>query len=138
MDAAKLSKISADAHLDEPHDLWYERMDRDNRDRAPRRIRAEHDGGWTLVVDDNPIGWDNQSAEEAQANERRARTAATPEVRLEMLRSDFVNAEIIYPTIGLYAWNVQDPGGRASVVHGLQRLGARATRRQSTASGSQP
>ena len=67
MDAAKLPKISADAHIDEPHDLWYERMDRDLRDRAPRRIQAEQDGGWTLVVDDNPVGWDNMSAEEARA-----------------------------------------------------------------------
>ena len=32
MDAAKLPKISADSHIDEPHDLWFERMDR----RPPR------------------------------------------------------------------------------------------------------
>jgi hypothetical protein len=38
MDASQLSKISADAHIDEPHDLWFERIDPSLRDRAPRRI----------------------------------------------------------------------------------------------------
>ena len=102
MEAAKLAKISADAHVDEPHDLWYERMDHGLRDRAPRRIRAEQDGGWSLVVDDNPVGWMNLTAEEAQAKEDERTAAVSPEVRLEMLRTDSVNAEIIYPTIGLY------------------------------------
>jgi predicted TIM-barrel fold metal-dependent hydrolase len=45
-----------------------------------------------------------------------------------MMRADGVNAEIIYPTIGLYAWNITDPTvGRAScVVYNdwiLERLG---------------
>ncbi len=128
MDAAQLSKISADSHIDEPHDLWYERMDRDLRDRAPRRIRAEQDGGWTLVVDANPVGWDNKSAEEAEIQEQMRTAAISPGARLEMLRTDFVNAEIIYPTIGLYAWNVRDPdvGRQACTVYNdftLERLG---------------
>ena len=98
MDAAKLPKISADSHIDEPHDLWYEHMDRDLRDRAPRRIRAEKDGGWTLVVDDNPVGWDNKSAEEAEIHEQGRIAAVSHDARLEMLRTDCVNAEIVYPT----------------------------------------
>ena len=45
-----------------------------------------------------------------------------------MMRTDDVNAEIIYPTIGLYVWNIDDPAvGRAScVVYNdwvLERLG---------------
>ena len=48
-----------------------------------------------------------------------------PDVRFEMMRTDDVNAEIIYPTIGLYVWNIADPAvGR--VLRHLQRLGARA------------
>ena len=50
-----LPKISADAHVDEPHDLWYERLSVDLRDHAPRRILANDEGGWSLVVDGNPI-----------------------------------------------------------------------------------
>ena len=128
MEAAKLAKISADAHVDEPHDLWYERMDHDLRDRAPRRIQTEQDGGWSLVVDDNPVGWMNLTAEEAQAKEDERMAAVSPAVRLEMLRTDSVNAEIIYPTIGLYAWNVGDAdvGRQACRVYNdwaLERLG---------------
>jgi predicted TIM-barrel fold metal-dependent hydrolase len=128
MDAAGLAKISADSHIDEPHDLWFERLDADLRDRAPRRIQAEQDGGWSLVIDDSPLGWSDLSAEEAQANESARVAAAAPDVRFAMMRADGVNAEIIYPTIGLYAWNITDPTvGRAScVVYNdwiLERLG---------------
>jgi predicted TIM-barrel fold metal-dependent hydrolase len=107
--AADLPKISADAHVDEPHDLWYARMDRALRDRAPRRIQANPDGGWTLVVDGSPIGWDEVSAEEAEAKEAERVAAASVDVRLEMMRVDHITAEIIFPTIGLYVWNVTDP-----------------------------
>jgi predicted TIM-barrel fold metal-dependent hydrolase len=115
MEATLLPKISADAHVDEPHDLWYERLDADLRDQAPRRIQAAGDGGWSLVIDDNPVGWLGISAEEARANDEARAAAASPDVRLDMLRTDHVNGEIIYPTIGLYAWNIADPEvGRAT------------------------
>lgn len=115
MRAVDLPKISSDAHVDEPHDLWYARMDPGLRDRAPRRIQAEADGGWSLVVDGNPIGWSNASAEEAAEKDAERVAAAAPEVRRAMLRTDGVNGEIIFPTIGLYAYNITDPVvGRAA------------------------
>lgn len=108
MEISKLAKISADAHVDEPHDLWFQRMDRSLRDRAPRRIQSNADGGWSLVVDGNQIGWSGVSAEEAKEKEEERNAAAAPDVRLDMMRTDGLNGEIIYPTIGLYAWNVAD------------------------------
>jgi predicted TIM-barrel fold metal-dependent hydrolase len=115
MRAADLPKISADAHVDEPHDLWYSRLEPALRDQAPRRIQANVDGGWTLVVDGNRLGWDEMSADEAEAKEAERAAAAAPDVRLAMMRVDHVNAEMIYPTIGLYAWNITDPAiGRAT------------------------
>jgi predicted TIM-barrel fold metal-dependent hydrolase len=115
MDLAEVPKISADAHVDEPHDLWFTRLPDDLRDRAPRRIQTDGGGGWTLVVDNSEIGWSGMSADEARAKEEERVAAAAPEVRFEMMRTDHVNAEVIYPTIGLYAWNVADPEvGRAS------------------------
>ncbi len=128
MDAAALPKISSDAHVDEPHDLWYERLDESLRDRAPRRIKAEDDGGWTLVVDGSPLGWNDLSAAEADEKEE-ARVAATSlDVRLDMMRTDSINAEIVYPTIGLYAWGIADAGVGAAVCRIyndwiLERLG---------------
>jgi predicted TIM-barrel fold metal-dependent hydrolase len=115
MDAAALVKLSADAHVDEPHDLWYERMDASLRDRAPRRIQSNDEGGWSLVIDGQPLGWADVTPEEAAANEEARLAAAAPEVRFDMLREDNVRGEVIYPTIGLYAWNISDPVvGRAA------------------------
>lgn len=109
MRAADLPKISADAHVDEPHDLWYDRMAPGLRDKAPRRIQSDADGGWSLVVDGNPIGWNDVSAEEAAQKDAERIAAASPAVRRDMLRTDGVNGEIIFPTIGLYAYNITDP-----------------------------
>lgn len=104
-----LPKISADAHVDEPHDLWYERLDADLREYAPRRISASGDGGWSLVVNGNPIGWNELSAEEAAAKEAERVAAASIDVRLDMMRTDHINGEIVFPTIGLYAWGIENP-----------------------------
>jgi predicted TIM-barrel fold metal-dependent hydrolase len=113
--ASTLPKISSDAHVDEPHDLWYERLDESLRDRAPRRIQSDEAGGWTLVVDGTKVGWLNLSAEEAREEEDARIAAATFDVRLDMMRTDGINGEIIYPTIGLYAWNIENPlVGRAA------------------------
>ena len=45
-----------------------------------------------------------------------------------MMRTDSINGEIIYPTIGLYAWNIEDPqvGQAACRIYNdwiLERLG---------------
>jgi predicted TIM-barrel fold metal-dependent hydrolase len=115
MRAQDLPKISSDAHVDEPHDLWYARMDPALRDRAPRRIQAEADGGWSLVVDGSALGWNDVSADEAAAKDAERVAAAAPDVRLDMLRADGINGEVIFPTIGLYTYNITDPVvGRAA------------------------
>src|SRR5205823_1165388 len=109
VNTATLPKLSADAHVDEPHDLWFERVDEELRDRVPRRIQSDADGGWRLVVDGNPIGWVDVTPEEA-AEQEAGRTAAAPrDVRLDMMRTDGVNGEVIYPTIGLYVYDITDP-----------------------------
>jgi len=109
MNAADLPKISADAHVDEPHNLWYEGLDPSLRDQAPRRIQANDDGGWSLVVDGNPIGWVGMTREEAIEQDEKRFAAASTDVRLKMLKTDNCNGEIVYPTIGLYAYNIEDP-----------------------------
>lgn len=108
MNSTLLPKVSADAHVDEPHDLWFNRLPTSLKDRAPRRIKSDADGGWTLVVDNSKIGWSGMSAEEAEAKESERIAAASPDVRLQMMRTDHINAEIVYPTIGLYTYNVAD------------------------------
>lgn len=107
--AADLPKISADAHVDEPHDLWFERLPADLRDRAPRRIEADADGGWRLIVDGADIGWMGVSQQDAEALEADRVDAITTDAREAMMRIDGVNGEIVYPTIGLYVWGIEDP-----------------------------
>jgi predicted TIM-barrel fold metal-dependent hydrolase len=107
---SSLPKVSADAHVNEPHNLWFDRLADHLKPRAPRRIQTNDDGTWSLVIDGSPLGWGDIQSSEADRLERERIGAAAPDVRLEMMRSEGINAEIIYPTIGLYLWwNVDDP-----------------------------
>lgn len=109
MDVSSLPRLSADAHVDEPHDLWYDRLPASLRDLAPRRIQGNEDGAWTLVVDGDEVGWVGMSADDAQEMEAARHLAVTPEVRLDMMRTDNIRGEVVFPTIGLYVWNIAEP-----------------------------
>jgi hypothetical protein len=118
LDIAALPKISADAHVNEPHDLWATRLPADLRADAPQRIRSQEDGGWRLVVNGEvdesggrlPVAEDAAASETAEAEENRRREAdASVEVRLAMMRRDGIHGEMVYPTIGLYVYGVQNP-----------------------------
>ena len=68
------------------------------------------------------------SAEAAEQKEAEREGAAAPDVRFEMMRTDGVNGEVIYPTIGLYVWNIADPvvGAAACRIYNdwiVERLG---------------
>jgi predicted TIM-barrel fold metal-dependent hydrolase len=108
MKASLLPKVSADAHLNEPHDLWSSRAPRALRDAVPQRIRQSSDGAWTLVVGGAPVVGDAKSDEEERLDNEQRRGFARVEVRLDMMRSDGINAEMIYPTIGLYIYVIAD------------------------------
>lgn len=99
--------VSADCHVDEPHDLWYDRLPEGFRDRAPRRIELDEHGGYTLVLDGSDLGW-NMNPAAAEEQEDRRWSMATIEHRLEMMRTDGLRGEVIYPTIGLYIWRLSD------------------------------
>jgi predicted TIM-barrel fold metal-dependent hydrolase len=123
LDIETLPKISADAHVDEPHDLWSSRLPDDLRDDAPRQIRSDADGGWRLVVngeldesggqarallDDDPARFD------AEENARRD-AATSVDVRLAMMHTEGIHGEVVYPTIGLYVYGIERPDvGEAS------------------------
>jgi predicted TIM-barrel fold metal-dependent hydrolase len=130
---SELLPVSADAHVNEPHDLWYERLPVDMRDSAPRRIERQSDGGWTLVVNGDPMGWQTVSAAQAAVLEAERIGHATPDVRLRMLAEEGIGGEVIYPTIGLYMWDLRDPAvGKAACsvyndwIH--ERLGSEPSR----------
>ena len=110
--AADLPKVSADAHVNEPHDLWYTRLPEGMRDAAPHRIVSDDHGSWSLVVNgeaemsgNDPVGM--QQAREDEDSLREAQ--ASVGVRLEMMQTDGINGEIVFPTIGLYVYGIKDP-----------------------------
>ena len=123
IDVDALPKISADAHVDEPHDLWSSRLPDDLRADAPHQIRSEADGGWRLVVNgelDESGGQARAALDEdaavSDAEENARRDAATSiDVRLDMMRTEGIHGEVVYPTIGLYVYGIARPDvGEAS------------------------
>jgi predicted TIM-barrel fold metal-dependent hydrolase len=125
LDIAALPTISADAHVNEPHDLWYTRLPEGLREVAPQRIQSQEDGGWRLAVN-GEMDLDGgklvpDSGGEASSQVRLALRAAELEenaqreaeasvaFRLGMMRTDGLHAEIIYPTIGLYVYSIERP-----------------------------
>jgi predicted TIM-barrel fold metal-dependent hydrolase len=123
IDVDALPKISADAHVDEPHDLWASRLPDELRDDAPRQIRSDADGGWRLVVNgdlDESGGQaralldDDPELSDAEENQRRD-AATSIDVRLDMMRTEGIHGEMVYPTIGLYVYGITRPDvGEAS------------------------
>ncbi len=117
MNVANLPKVSADAHVNEPHDLWYTRLPEDMRDAAPHRIEAEGDGGWRLIVngevEQSGSGLTSAETRAAKAamteEDLRREAAASVDIRLDMMRVDGIHAEMVYPTIGLYVYGISEP-----------------------------
>ena len=108
---AKVSTIglvSADAHVNEPRDLWSSNLPSRMREQAMRGIGGDEDGGWSLIFDGRHL--DKRTDDEA---ERLA--MLDPSRRFEAMRSEGVAGECIFPGIGLYVWMLSDPeGGRLS------------------------
>ncbi|MFN0072610.1 MAG: amidohydrolase family protein [Chloroflexota bacterium] len=83
--------ISADSHVTEPGDLWKTRLPADLRDRAPifedRRTGAAHSAN-TLDAP-RPGGWD-------------------PLSRVKEMAQDGVSAEVLFPTLALRLYSLED------------------------------
>jgi predicted TIM-barrel fold metal-dependent hydrolase len=107
MDTTHLPLISGDSHVEEPRFLWYDALPADLRERAPKTIRQSRDGNWELVQHDQPA--ELAAGEELRAEDAHRLAVAQPEARLRAMRQDGIAGECIYPTIGLYVWNVEDP-----------------------------
>ena len=108
--------VSADSHVIEPHDLWQRLIEPRFRDRAPRLVRdADTD---RLVCDqaelppvgllagcargDDDVRWEGRWEEDVFVG------GYDPKVRLDDLARDGVDAEVLYPTIGMQMYPVAD------------------------------
>jgi len=105
-DPDKYLMISADSHCNEPSNLWYERIDREFRERLPRIEIDENGVKWQVSE-----GWQrSRLLDSALEGEDRVRSkaGADPEQRLKDMARDGVDAEIIFPNKGLMMWATPD------------------------------
>jgi predicted TIM-barrel fold metal-dependent hydrolase len=112
MDERKL--VSADSHVNEPGDLWVERIDKAFRDRAPRvvdNLPGRQTGSYLVLEDIPPIHLTQglgagKKPEELpnffqQTTYKDARRGGwDPAERLKDMELDGVEAEVIYTTLG--------------------------------------
>ena len=121
MTSAKL--ISADSHIVETPDWWVERVDRQYRDQVPRIVENEDGSGHTIVnfpgmkpfpargyipnaVGQSPTGSDTGGYWDTPAG------AWDPAQRIVDMERDGVVAEVLYPTIGLRTFTIENPEWR--------------------------
>jgi predicted TIM-barrel fold metal-dependent hydrolase len=103
-----IGMISADSHVNEPRDLWSSNLPASLREQAMRGLESGEDGSWRLVLEgEHAFQKDMQSEADRLA-------VLDPDRRLEVMRTDGVAAECIFPTIALQVWMLESPEGGAA------------------------
>ncbi len=100
--ADTLGMVSGDSHVSEPRHLWRDNLPAKYKDEALKGIEAGEDGSWQVVLEGQPMG---KSAEAEAAR----MIMSDPEHRMKIMREEGIVGECIYPTIGLYVWELTDP-----------------------------
>jgi predicted TIM-barrel fold metal-dependent hydrolase len=121
---AQRKLISADSHIIETPDWYYERIDKKFRDQAPRMVRD--DKGQLMVMGfpgmspfkargyiPNALG-QSPTGSDTGAYEETPKGAFDPSARLVDMAKDGVEAEVLYPTIGLRTFTLEDTALRAA------------------------
>ncbi|HLZ72215.1 MAG TPA: amidohydrolase family protein [Dehalococcoidia bacterium] len=104
----KYFMVSADCHVNEPANLWVERIEPQYRNRLPR-IEVDANGvKWSVVEGYKPtklrdLKLEGEDLERSKVGNR------DPEERLRDHARDGIDAEIIFPNRGLQMWATPDP-----------------------------
>jgi len=108
--------ISADSHVEEPTRLWSENLSADMVARLPAELGADFHAASQFA---QRIGVEEfydarevtDAALAAGAADGDALRELTVDVdrRFAIMRRDGISGECIYPTSGLYVWNIEDP-----------------------------
>ena len=116
MSATSYGIISADSHVIEPHDLWQERLPGQFRDRAPHLVHAEDSD--VIVCDEAmmpPVGLlagcyraDGDQRREGRWDDDVPVAAYNSDVRLEEIGRDSIDAEVLFPTLGMRMFPIED------------------------------
>jgi predicted TIM-barrel fold metal-dependent hydrolase len=104
----KYFMVSADCHVNEPPNLWVDRIDAKYRHRLPR-IEVDANGvKWSVVEGYAPIKIRDLKLQ-GEDQERAAAGYRDPELRLKDHARDGIDAEVIFPNRGLQMWATPDP-----------------------------
>jgi predicted TIM-barrel fold metal-dependent hydrolase len=115
-----INVISADSHINEPANLWTERVQPKFRDRAPRVEHFDQGDAWVMENALDPINFGSNCSAGLPQEQRSAWIRSEevrpggylPGPRLEDQDRDGVDAEILYPTPRIsnqLFWNNADP-----------------------------
>ncbi|MBI2767274.1 MAG: amidohydrolase [Chloroflexi bacterium] len=106
--ANKYLMVSADCHVNEPPNLWVERIEEKYRSRLAR-IEVDANGTkWSVVEGYKPTKLRDLKME-GEDLERSKVGKSDPEERLRDHARDGIDAEIIFPNRGLQMWATPDP-----------------------------
>jgi predicted TIM-barrel fold metal-dependent hydrolase len=106
VDTSTIGLVSADSHVSEPRKLWWDELPESMRDRAPVRIRPTEEGAWEMGRHDET---DLTQAQKDFKEETERNQGNNLAYRLKAMREDGLRAECVFPTIGLYMWDLDDP-----------------------------
>ena len=105
-DPKKYFIVSADAHVNEPADLWATRIDAKYRERIPRVIVDANGVKWRVSEGHRP---DRLRTDELEGEDRlRQLAGADPVERLRDMDRDGIDAEVMFPNKGLSMWATPD------------------------------
>lgn len=98
--------VSADSHVNEPPDLWVDRVPASLRDRAPHIARFDEGDAWVIEGVADPINFGMNACAGLAPEDMKGwarfedlrRGGYDPAARLEEMDADRVDAEVLYPT----------------------------------------
>src|SRR5215471_18677364 len=122
---ANIRVISADSHMTEPGDLWFERLDRKYRDNAPRVVKREGASGLAVSAPYVFVGpgfhpltvagmfASGRSGDELREHMKHGYEAARPSgwnpvERLKDQDLDGVSGEVLYASLGIALLSMTD------------------------------
>jgi uncharacterized protein len=126
--------IDADGHILEPLDLWAKYMDPKFRDRAPRLVTDNETGKEKLLVEQQMLGSEQGMGGIGGVGARQGEIKAAemkyedgrpggfdPHKRIPDMDLDGIDAAFLYPSMGLFAGAVHEPGLAAALCRAYNR-----------------